>query len=171
MRKLPLILLIAAFLAPSAFSPVLAADEPDRREDQRQPEVRREPEHQGDQRKLEPRREPEHQKDQRKPEVRREPIHQVNQRQPEVRREPEQRSWHGDIHHFREYDFDYWRTGHWTRTFHEGRNGWWWVAGGAWYFYPAPIYPYPNPYTPPEIVTEVVPNAPTVYYYCSNPAG
>jgi hypothetical protein len=23
--------------------------------------------------------------------------------------------------------------------------GWWWVIGPAWYLYPAPIYPYPDP--------------------------
>jgi hypothetical protein len=25
--------------------------------------------------------------------------------------------------------------------------GWWWVIGPAWYLYPAPIYPYPDPDT------------------------
>ena len=29
------------------------------------------------------------------------------------------------------------------------RFGWWRVVGGLWYWYPTPIYPYPDPYTPP----------------------
>ncbi|HUZ71675.1 MAG TPA: hypothetical protein VMU87_01710 [Stellaceae bacterium] len=50
-----------------------------------------------------------------------------------------------------------------------GRLGWWWVVGPTWYFYPAPIYPYPypDPYVPPVVTA---PPAAT-WYYCSNPAG
>jgi hypothetical protein len=79
--------------------------------------------------------------------------------------------WHGDIHHFSEYDMEYWRGGHWIHDFHDGRDGWWWVADGFWYYYPAPIYPYPDPYTPPGVVVETVPGAASSYYYCGNPAG
>ena len=35
---------------------------------------------------------------------------------------------------------------------HGGRGGWWWVVGDAWYYYPQPVYPYPDPYTPPVVV-------------------
>jgi hypothetical protein len=84
--------------------------------------------------------------------------------------------WHGDIHRFHEHDYAHWREGYWHHGFHDGRNGWWWVVGGFWYFYPAPVYPYPDPYTPPGVVVEVVPGAPqaaapSTYYYCANPAG
>ena len=78
--------------------------------------------------------------------------------------------WHGDIHHFRDYDFDAWRGGHWYHGFHDGRGGWWWLTGGGWYFYPAPVYPYPDPYTPPGVT--VIAGPPGAYvYYCANPAG
>lgn len=84
--------------------------------------------------------------------------------------------WHGDhdIHRFHDHDFDYWRAGNWFHGFHHGRHGWWWIVDGRWYFYTAPIYPYPNPYVPPAIIVEQ-PIAPTVvpsgYYYCVNPQG
>jgi len=84
--------------------------------------------------------------------------------------------WHGDIHHFHEYDYDHWRGGNWYHGFHDGRDGWWWTLDGGWYYYPAPIYPYPDPYTPPMVVTEPIPvsppGAPPAYvYYCPNPNG
>ena len=83
---------------------------------------------------------------------------------------------YGDIHGFREYGFDHWRGGNWFNGYHEGRNGWWWIVDGSWYFYPAPIYPYPDPYTPPNVVVETVQVSPTgalpsYVYYCPNPAG
>jgi len=73
----------------------------------------------------------------------------------------------GDGHRFHERDFGYWRGGNWWRGWHEGRDGWWWIAGGGWYWYPAPVYPYPDPYRPPLVA--VVPGE--VWYYCQNPAG
>src|SRR5512142_2931843 len=56
----------------------------------------------------------------------------------------------GDAHRFRDRDFARWREGHWVHRRHLGRVGWWWVAGGTWYFYPAPVYPYPEPYAVPS---------------------
>jgi len=82
--------------------------------------------------------------------------------------------WHGDIHSFHEHDYDHWREGHWFQGFHEGRTGWWWMVGDFWYFYPAPVYPYPDPYTPPGVVAEATPpsvGSPAYVYYCANPAG
>ena len=87
--------------------------------------------------------------------------------------------WHayGDIHHFHEHDYNHWREGEWRRGYHEGRDGWWWVIGGLWYYYPAPIYPYPDPYTPPTVIIESAPVAPTAIappssvYHCANPEG
>ena len=29
-----------------------------------------------------------------------------------------------------------WQGGHWRHEIHDGRDGWWWDVGGAWYFYP-----------------------------------
>lgn len=100
--------------------------------------------------------------------------------------------WGGDIHRFHEADWDHWRGGHWFHGPHGGRPGWWWVVGGLWYFYPAPIYPYPDPYVPPQLVggappavvavapppaapgappAAAAPPAPSLYYYCDNPPG
>ena len=61
-----------------------------------------------------------------------------------------------------------WRTGRWEHGDHLGRAGWWWVVDGEWYFYPAPIYPYPDPYVPPGTAV-AAPPAPTplqYWYYC-----
>jgi hypothetical protein len=86
--------------------------------------------------------------------------------------QPEHR-WNGDIHHFAGHDFDRWRGGSWFHGVHGGRAGWWWVVGPDFYFYSAPIYPYPDPYTPP--VVAAVPAAPapaaSSWYYCANPQG
>lgn len=80
------------------------------------------------------------------------------------------RHWHGDIHHFHDYDLNYWRGGHWFHGHHEGRLGWWWILGDGWYYYPAPVYPYPNPYTPPAMAPPAAP-ASTYWYWCPHPRG
>lgn len=88
--------------------------------------------------------------------------------------------WRGDIRQFERHDATRWRAGNWRHGPHAGRSGWWWVAGGVWYLYPRPIYPYPDPYLPPVVVVEqpapvVVqaaptapppPAAPAVWYFC-----
>jgi len=66
--------------------------------------------------------------------------------------------WHGDIARFHEHDWAMWRGGYWSHSWHGGRYGWWWLAGGLWYYYPAPIYPYPSPWEPP-VTTVVTPGA------------
>ena len=75
--------------------------------------------------------------------------------------------WHGDMGHFHNHDMGHWQHGHWWHGGHGDRLGWWWIVGPTWYFYPAPIYPYPNPYVPPVIVQP----QPNYWYYCNNPAG
>jgi hypothetical protein len=71
--------------------------------------------------------------------------------------------WHDrDTHRFRERDFARWQHGRWFRGPHDGRAGWWWIVGDTWYFYPRPIYPYPDPYVPPA----AVPTA-NAWYYCA----
>lgn len=88
-----------------------------------------------------------------------------------------------DFRHFSPRDRALWRRGAWHREFHDGRYGWWWFAGGAWYFYAQPVYPYPVVvsqvvYGEPEAAAPVVEAAPVVLapaprfrYYCDNPAG
>ena len=88
-------------------------------------------------------------------------------------RRDEHRDWHGgDIHRFHERDIDVWRGGRWHRGNHEGRYGWWWIVAGIWYFYPSPVYPYPDPYQPPVVVVSPEPRTlPHYLYYCGNPNG
>jgi hypothetical protein len=66
-----------------------------------------------------------------------------------------------DIHRFRDHDFDRWRGGHWFHGRRDGRFGWWWSVGPAWYFYPRPIYPFPDPYVP----SYAAPGA-SAWYFC-----
>jgi hypothetical protein len=103
------------------------------------------------------------------------------------------RGWHGDIRHFEYRDADRWHGGGWRHGNHGGRLGWWWVVGGLWYFYPQPVYPYPDPYRPSVVVVQqepapvvvqvqqppqppapsappVVVQAPTQYWYYCNAA-
>ena len=87
--------------------------------------------------------------------------------------------WRGNIGRFHEHDLIIWHSGHWFHGRHARRFGWWWVVGGVWYWYPAPVYPYPDPYTPSIIVqtsptAQAPPTAPPqapVWYYCAQPAG
>lgn len=67
------------------------------------------------------------------------------------------RVWKGDIRYFENHDLHQWRSGAWRHGSHGGRVGWWWVIGGMWYFYPQPVYPYPDPYRPPLVVVEPAP--------------
>lgn len=79
--------------------------------------------------------------------------------------------WRGDIGRFHEHDFDLWRRGHWVHRRHDGRAGWWWVVGSAWYFYPSRVEPFPDPYQPAMVVVPQVPATQQYWYYCANPAG
>ena len=89
----------------------------------------------------------------------------------------ERNHWHDhDIHRFHEHDYARWRSGRWVHGPHQGREGWWWTINGNWYFYRAPVYPFPDPYIPSVIYTEPVPAAPVpaapnFVYYCPDPAG
>lgn len=77
-----------------------------------------------------------------------------------------------DIHKFRHHDLDAWRHGRWRHERHNGVRAWWWFSGGLWYFYPRPVYPYPDPYIPPYAVIPPPVDAPPAYwYYCRNPRG
>ena len=58
---------------------------------------------------------------------------------------------HGDIRHFHDHDFRDWQGGRWIHDWHDNHFGWWWVIGGAWVFFNAPVYPYPDPYVPATV--------------------
>lgn len=79
--------------------------------------------------------------------------------------------WHGEIGRFHEHDFDRWRGGRWHHGRHDGRYGWWWIVGGIWYFYPARVEPFPDPYQPPVVVLPPPSAPPQYWYYCASPAG
>jgi len=88
--------------------------------------------------------------------------------------------------------YEYWHPGYhggrWTYDRHEGRLGWWWVAGAAaattWAFYPRPYPVYPPqtvviqqvPVPQPQVVVEQAPpapaqtvvQAPPVLYFCKS---
>jgi hypothetical protein len=65
-----------------------------------------------------------------------------------------QERWHGDIRYFHVHDQGLWRRGHWWHGWHGGAVGWWWLAGGAWYAFNRPVYPYPDPYIPSTVIIE-----------------
>ena len=89
--------------------------------------------------------------------------HDDDRRDDHRRFEERHEGWHDrDMHRFRERDFARWQHGRWFRGPHDGRAGWWWIVGDTWYFYPRPIYPYPDPYVPPT----AVPTA-NAWYYCA----
>ena len=52
-----------------------------------------------------------------------------------------------------------WRGGYWFHGAYSGRRGWWWVVGPSWYYYPAPVYPYPTQNVT-EVIEVQVPGAP-----------
>ncbi|MGA7965091.1 MAG: hypothetical protein WCB49_04240 [Gammaproteobacteria bacterium] len=89
--------------------------------------------------------------------------------------------WHANIRLFPRYDWDTWRGGHWYHGWYGQRWGWWWLAGNAWFYYPVPIYPYPNPYVPGRVtVVNTEPPAPAApaqapvaqyWYHCKAPDG
>ena len=84
-------------------------------------------------------------------------------------RRAEERFRDRDIRRFREHDIEVWRRGGWIHGNHNGRAGWWWVVNGNWYFYSAPVYPYPDPYVPPVVATPAP--AGQYWYFCRNPQG
>jgi len=84
---------------------------------------------------------------------------------------------HGDIRHFHDFDFDAWHRGRWVHDWHDNHFGWWWVVGGAWVFFTAPVYPYPDPYVPSTVIVQTPPAAPApagtapapaYWYYCAS---
>ena len=73
-----------------------------------------------------------------------------------------------DVGRFTPHELGQWRGGQWRHERHDGRLGWWWALGNAWYFYPQPVYPYPG-YVSPYVYAPQV--AGQYWYYCQNPPG
>ncbi|HEX4299866.1 MAG TPA: hypothetical protein VH327_03260 [Gammaproteobacteria bacterium] len=81
---------------------------------------------------------------------------------------------HGDIRYFHDRDFYAWHGGYWHHSWYGGRFGWWWVVSGVWFFYPVPVYPYPDPYVPsgfaapppPEAEDAPPPASDQFWYFC-----
>lgn len=77
------------------------------------------------------------------------------------------RGWHrGYRHGYYHHDWYAWHHGFWRHSWYGGRFGWWWVVGGVWFFYPRPIYPYPDPNTPPDYLPATGTPPPQTWYYC-----
>jgi len=89
---------------------------------------------------------------------------------------PEKRS----NRHFKQRNTAHWRGGKWHYRRYNGQIGWWWVVGGLSYLYTQPVYPYPDRYLAPTVVTRPAPTysppaavvAPAVasqsWYYCES---
>jgi hypothetical protein len=99
-----------------------------------------------------------------------------------------------DYAHFSPHEAELWHRGAWHHEFHDGRYGWWYAVDGIWYFYPAPIYPYPtfipdivyfpeDDEAPPPVYVDATPPEPVspqpappsfgppptyYYYFCQN---
>ena len=84
--------------------------------------------------------------------------------------------WHhqwggGNPYYFPHHDWYYWHRGYWHQGWYGPRFGWWWVVSGVWFYYPAPVYPYPNPYVPSGFAAPPPPAgsaqpATQYWYYC-----
>ena len=79
---------------------------------------------------------------------------------------------HASFSHFTPAQHAAWVGGHWNHSWHNGHFGWLWFAGGLWYFYDAPIYPYPL-YVSDEYIDDYSGDngGGQYWYYCQNPAG
>ena len=78
---------------------------------------------------------------------------------------------HGDIRYFHDRDFYAWHGGYWHHAWYGGRFGWWWVVSGVWFFYPVPVYPYPDPYVPATFIAppppdDAAPATDQFWYFC-----
>ena len=76
--------------------------------------------------------------------------------------------WH--INRFTPRERAMWTHGRWWHGRWHGRFGWWWWANGGWFFYDAPVYPYP------DYVSETYYDVPgadysAYWYYCRDPEG
>lgn len=76
-----------------------------------------------------------------------------------------------DFAHFSPDQHALWEGGGWRHVTHNGYLGWWWVVGDDWFYYPAPIYPYPL-YVGPDYYYDYYsyyPAPPYYRYHCEDP--
>jgi len=78
------------------------------------------------------------------------------------------RGWH--VNRFNSAQLARWRGGRWWHGWHHGHVGWWWWVDGGWYFYDAPIYPYPG-YVSDYAYDEPSQDYGDYWYYCRDPEG
>jgi hypothetical protein len=65
-----------------------------------------------------------------------------------------------------------WEGGRWRHEVHNGRDGWWWDVGGAWYFYPQQMDGPPAYVSDVEVVDDVAgPDGPPVAAGYAPPPG
>jgi len=74
------------------------------------------------------------------------------------------------IARFSPHEREMWVRGHWWRGRHHGHFGWWWWVDGSWFFYDAPVYPYPD-YVSEEYYEEPSGDYGDYWYYCRDPRG
>ncbi|HLY79308.1 MAG TPA: hypothetical protein VKQ70_08035 [Caulobacteraceae bacterium] len=77
----------------------------------------------------------------------------------------------GSIGRFGGRDLGAWRGGFWWHGFRGGRIGWWWFTDGFWYWYDAPVYPYPGYVADYYVPGEEYGDQGPVWYYCPSPPG
>ncbi|OYV78774.1 MAG: hypothetical protein B7X47_07780 [Ferrovum sp. 34-44-207] len=67
-----------------------------------------------------------------------------------------------DVHLFYPRELHVWRRGRWIEGSRGGLVGWWWVIGPRWFYYSAPVYPYPLMVSERVIVVNQAPPATAV---------
>jgi hypothetical protein len=77
----------------------------------------------------------------------------------------------GPVGRFGVRDFAAWRGGSWWHGFRGGRIGWWWFTDGFWYWYDAPVYPYPLYVGDYSVASEGYAPPGEVWYFCYEPRG
>lgn len=78
---------------------------------------------------------------------------------------------HVGFAHFTPAERAAWTHGRWFHRRWHGRLGWWWYAGGAWFWYDAPVYPYPTAVSDYYFDQPDDEAAGPTWYYCYNPPG
>jgi len=78
---------------------------------------------------------------------------------------------HRDFAHFSPVERAAWTRGQWLHRWYHGRYGWWWNAGGVWFWYDAPVYPYPTVVSDYYYEDQDASQGSGYWYYCGNPAG
>jgi hypothetical protein len=71
--------------------------------------------------------------------------------------------------HFTTTQRQSWSHGHWWHGHRGGHDGWWWFAGGSWFFYPYAVYPYPDYVSGTAYYGDEYDGQ--NWWYCPSPAG